>query len=74
LIIFTFFSFISIGNPKPAKTDEPPQQAGAIIDEDLSGCDLIVGVKEVPVDQLIADKTYMFVLGAFVWLGCQCRR
>ena len=28
--------------------------------EDLSGCDVLLGVKEVPVDQLIAGKTYLF--------------
>lgn len=28
--------------------------------QDVSDCDLLLGVKEVPVDALIADKTYMF--------------
>jgi len=33
---------------------------GAIFQEDLSEADVIVGVKEVPIDQLIANKKYMF--------------
>ncbi|TPX57572.1 hypothetical protein PhCBS80983_g03736 [Powellomyces hirtus] len=40
--------------------DEKYQLAGATITQDLSVADVIVGVKEVPIDQLIADKTYMF--------------
>ena len=34
-------------------------QAGAVIKEDLGGCDVIVGVKEVPKDSIIPGKTYM---------------
>ncbi len=35
-------------------------QAGAIITEDLSHADLILGVKEVPKSKLMANKTYLF--------------
>jgi alpha-aminoadipic semialdehyde synthase len=35
-------------------------QAGAIVSEDLSGCDLILGVKEVLISKLIPQKAYMF--------------
>lgn len=34
--------------------------AGILLQEDLSDCDILMGVKEVPLHQLIADKTYMF--------------
>jgi len=34
--------------------------AGCIVQEDLSNCDMLMGVKEVPIDQLIPDKTYLF--------------
>lgn len=34
--------------------------AGAIVREDLSDAQLIISVKQVPVDQLIANKTYAF--------------
>ncbi|RKO88157.1 Saccharopine dehydrogenase-domain-containing protein [Blyttiomyces helicus] len=40
--------------------DEKYEQAGAIIQEDLSPADVIIGVKEVPISSLIADKTYLF--------------
>ena len=34
------------------------EEAGAIIQEDMSTCDVIFGVKEVPIENLIANKTY----------------
>jgi hypothetical protein len=34
--------------------------AGATITSDLSPADIIVGVKQVEVDQLMADKSYIF--------------
>jgi alpha-aminoadipic semialdehyde synthase len=36
------------------------QQAGAIVQEELSEADVIIAVKEVPTDLLIPGKTYMF--------------
>ena len=35
-------------------------EAGATLDPDLASCDVILGVKEVPVDKLLAEKTYLF--------------
>lgn len=32
--------------------------AGAIVQEDISGAQLIISVKSVPVEELIPDKTY----------------
>ena len=40
--------------------DEDYIRAGALITDDLSVCDVLLGIKEVPVDKLIADKTYLF--------------
>jgi saccharopine dehydrogenase (NAD+, L-lysine-forming) len=40
--------------------DEEYRAAGIELSNDLSDCDLLVGVKEVPVDMLIPEKTYMF--------------
>ncbi|KAJ3270540.1 hypothetical protein HDV01_007743 [Terramyces sp. JEL0728] len=34
--------------------------AGAIVQEDLSQADVILGVKEVPINDLIPNKTYMY--------------
>lgn len=41
-------------------TDEEFEEVGAIIQEDLSECDVIFGVKEVPMQNIIAAKTYFF--------------
>ena len=40
--------------------DNEYERSGAVLQEDLSDCDLLMGIKEVPVDMLIANKTYMF--------------
>ncbi len=34
--------------------------AGAEVKSDVSDCDILLGIKEVPVDQLIPNKTYLF--------------
>ncbi|MCP9751591.1 NAD(P)-dependent oxidoreductase [Ferruginibacter sp. HRS2-29] len=41
-------------------SDKEYQQAGVEVTEDLSMCDILLGIKEVPVDQLIPNKTYLF--------------
>lgn len=41
-------------------TDREYERAGAMITDDLSPCDLLLGIKEVPVDMLLDNKTYMF--------------
>jgi saccharopine dehydrogenase (NAD+, L-lysine-forming) len=40
--------------------DEEYEHAGIEVTNDLSSCDLLLGIKEVPVDQLIANKKYLF--------------
>jgi len=40
--------------------DAEYEQAGILISNDLNDCNLLLGIKEVPVDQLIANKRYMF--------------
>lgn len=35
-------------------------QAGIALTEDMAACDVLLGIKEVPVSQLIAGKTYLF--------------
>ena len=40
--------------------DEEYADLGVPIVEDISDCDVLLGVKEVPVEQLIADKSYFF--------------
>ena len=41
-------------------TDEAYQKAGAIVSENLEDCDVLLGIKEVPVNELIPNKTYLF--------------
>ena len=41
-------------------SNEEYEQAGIEVTEDLSSCDLLLGIKEVPVDQLLPHKKYLF--------------
>lgn len=47
-------------SPNRCFTDEEYRHAGVDVTEDLSACTLLLGIKEVPVNQLIAGKTYLF--------------
>jgi len=41
-------------------TDEEYKNAGCIIGQEVSNCDILYGVKEVPLEFLIPNKTYFF--------------
>ncbi len=41
-------------------TDAEYAELGIPLEEDMSHCDILLGVKEVPVEQLIPNKTYFF--------------
>lgn len=41
-------------------TNSEYAQAGIELSDDMSDCDILVGIKEVPVNMLIPDKTYLF--------------
>lgn len=43
-----------------AISDEEYQKAGIALQSDLSDCDVLMGVKEVPINELIPNKTYFF--------------
>ncbi len=45
---------------KRVYSDEEYEAVGANVTDDLSDCPVIFGVKEIPVDRLEADKTYVF--------------
>ncbi len=47
-------------SPIRAFTDAEYKEAGIILSENLSDCDILLGVKEVPLDMLIPGKTYLF--------------
>ncbi|MDA3813287.1 MAG: bifunctional lysine ketoglutarate reductase /saccharopine dehydrogenase family protein [Candidatus Cloacimonetes bacterium] len=40
--------------------NEEYKNAGAILNDDLSKCDFIIGVKEIPIDSLIPGKPHLF--------------
>ena len=40
--------------------DDEYAALGIPVTEDVSGCDILMGIKEVPVDMLVAGKTYLF--------------
>lgn len=40
--------------------DEEYLQSGALIQEDLSNCEILFGIKEVPAQMLLPGKTYLF--------------
>ena len=41
-------------------SDNDYKEAGLPIVDDITDCDIILGVKEVPIEKLIADKTHFF--------------
>ncbi len=43
-----------------AITDKEYADAGVAVSADLSACDILLGIKEVPVADLIPGKTYLF--------------
>lgn len=47
-------------SPIRAFTDAEYVEAGLTLSEDLSDCDVLFGVKEVPLDMLIPGKSYLF--------------
>jgi saccharopine dehydrogenase (NAD+, L-lysine forming) len=47
-------------SPHRSFKDEEYQKLGVEVVEDISAADIFLGVKEVPVDQLISGKTYLF--------------
>lgn len=54
------FTFVVQKSPFRAFSDGEYLAMGIDVVEDISDCDVLFGVKEVPVDQLIAGKTYLF--------------
>lgn len=51
---------VAQSSPHRCFTDREYQSAGVEIREDMTGCDILMGIKEVPVDMLIPGKIYLF--------------
>lgn len=47
-------------SPDRCFTDEEYRAKGIEVSDDLTDCDILMGVKEVPIPELIPDKTYFF--------------
>jgi saccharopine dehydrogenase (NAD+, L-lysine-forming) len=47
-------------SPDRAFSDQEYRDLGIEVSEDMAACDVLLGVKEVPVDWLLTDKTYCF--------------
>jgi alanine dehydrogenase len=47
-------------SPIRCYTDQEYQRAGVEVTEDISHCNLLLGIKEVPADMLLENKQYMF--------------
>jgi len=47
-------------SPNRCFSDQEYADAGIEITDDLSACSILLGIKEVPVDMLLANKTYLF--------------
>jgi alanine dehydrogenase len=41
-------------------TDREYENAGVQVKDDISECDILMGIKEIPVEQLLPGKTYLF--------------
>ncbi|MDQ3051036.1 MAG: NAD(P)-dependent oxidoreductase [Bacteroidota bacterium] len=52
--------FVIQPSPYRCYSDHEYQQAGILLQEDMSDCDMLMGVKEVPNDQLLEGKQYSF--------------
>jgi len=47
-------------SPSRCYSDSEYRRAGITVTEDISGCDILFGIKEVPPHRLLANKTYCF--------------
>ena len=58
--LFPFVKIICEESRVRCFKDDEYQLLGAEVKTDLKECDILMGIKEVPVDRLIAHKTYLF--------------
>ena len=53
-------SITAQSSPVRCFSDKEYQLAGVEVSDHVSHCDILLGIKEVPVEQLIPQKTYLF--------------
>ena len=52
--------FVFRSSPNRCFTDREYISAGVDVREHMEDCDILLGIKEVPFDKLITNKTYLF--------------
>ena len=57
---FPGLQVVAQSSPIRSYSDQEYRDLGLEVRDDVRACDVLMGVKEVPVDQLIPDKTYLF--------------
>lgn len=57
---FTDVEIIVEPSPTRCYADAEYEKAGVLLSTNLSSCNLLLGIKEIPVEQLIPNKRYMF--------------
>ena len=60
LKLYPQLKLVAEPSPNRAFSDKEYTDAGVALQADLSDCDVILGIKEVPIDKLIPGKTYFF--------------
>jgi alanine dehydrogenase len=58
--LFPQVELVVESSPIRVFTDNEYQEKGITVTDDLSDCDVLIGVKEVPIEELIAGKKYFF--------------
>ena len=56
----TSIRIVAQSSPNRCFSDREYQLAGVEVKDEISDCDILLGIKEVPVDQLLTGKTYLF--------------
>lgn len=57
---FADIKVVAQHSPQRCYSDTEYERAGVEVKEDISDCNLLLGIKEVPVDMLLDGKRYMF--------------
>ncbi|MGZ8525174.1 MAG: alanine dehydrogenase, partial [Chitinophagaceae bacterium] len=56
----SYVKIVAQSSPVRCFSDKEYLSAGVEIKDDISECDILLGIKEVPVNMLIPGKTYLF--------------
>jgi len=57
---FPQINVVAQSSPERCFSDEEYESAGITVQQDVSDCDVLLGIKEIPTEYLIPHKTYFF--------------